>query len=156
MRLYFLRHAHAVPGLDDASRPLSDKGEEQCRQLGRFCRGCDILFDHAFSSPLLRARDTAERVLQVTNEACPIELQVVNALTNEALPGEFQQWLADLPEEGHVLLVGHMPSLAAHARYVLGMERNESLSLPKAGLLCVAMRNEQEGGLKFMVSPKYL
>ena len=156
MRLYFLRHAHAVPGLDDRSRPLSEKGDAQCRQIARFCRQAGIVFDAAFSSPLIRARDTAERVLEITNPSQPIQFKAVNVLLNETLPREFGAWLGRLPDSGHVLLVGHAPSLAEHARHVLGMERETSLTLPKAGLLCVSMREEEQGSLKFMISPKVI
>ena len=47
MRLYFLRHAAALDGMDDALRPLSATGRQQARTLARFLRRSGITFDLA-------------------------------------------------------------------------------------------------------------
>src|SRR2546428_388188 len=36
MNLLLLRHADALPGHDDAARPLSDRGEDEAKRVGRF------------------------------------------------------------------------------------------------------------------------
>ncbi len=156
MRLYFLRHATAVDGADDAQRALSPAGRRQARGLARFLRRRSIVFDLAFTSPLVRARQTLSLVLDITNESNSITPQETAALLNETEPDQFADWLIRLPESGHVLLVGHEPSLSERVRWMLGLERAESLALPKGALACVKTADLRTAELKFLVTPKFL
>ena len=61
----------------------------------------------------------------------------------------------DLPD-GHVLLVGHEPSLSARVRRLLGLERAEALELSKGALACVKTADRRTGSLKFLLTPKSL
>jgi phosphohistidine phosphatase len=59
VRVYVVRHAEAAPGEPDELRRLTPQGREQARRLR------DELatqFDAVLSSPLLRARETAELI----------------------------------------------------------------------------------------------
>jgi phosphohistidine phosphatase len=58
MRVYVVRHAKAEQGEPDELRPLAEKGREQVRKLRAELR--DVRFDVVLSSPLRRARETAE------------------------------------------------------------------------------------------------
>jgi broad specificity phosphatase PhoE len=65
--IYVIRHgqtalnsAHALQGRSDA--PLNATGEEQAREAGRRLAKRGIAFSHVFSSPLVRAVQTAELV----------------------------------------------------------------------------------------------
>lgn len=154
MKLHFLRHAAALDGADDARRPLSDTGRKQARKLGRFLRRGEIVFDSAFTSPLVRARQTAEIVLDITNGPQAVKLHPTDALLNDTEADEFARWLAALPDAGDVLLVGHEPSLSQRVRWLLGVARAESLPLAKGALACVKTSDRRTGELKFLVSPK--
>lgn len=59
MRLVLIRHAEAAPGDPDELRALTPLGHEQARKLGDRLRADGIEPDAIFSSPLLRARETA-------------------------------------------------------------------------------------------------
>lgn len=157
MKLYFLRHAAALDGLDDAKRPLSPTGRRQARKLARFLRRSGIAFDLAFTSPLVRARQTMTIVLDITNEAQPVTAQEVSALLNETDADLFADWLVRLPPDaGHVLLVGHEPSLSARVRRMLGLERAEALVMSKGAVACVKTADKRAGSLKFLLTPKSL
>lgn len=156
MKLYFLRHAAALDGADDAKRPLSPTGRRQARKLARFLRRSGTAFDAAFTSPLVRARQTTSIVLNITNESQPLQMQETAALLNETEPDTFADWLVRLPDAGHILLVGHEPSLSAHVRRMLGLERTESLELSKGAVACVKTADKRTGSLKFLLSPKSL
>ncbi len=157
MKLYFLRHAAALDGVDDARRPLSPTGRRQARKLARFLRRSGIAFDLAFTSPLVRAKQTIAIVLDITNEAQPITAQEVSVLLNEADPDTFTDWLVRLPPDaGHVLLVGHEPSLSARVRRMLGLERTKALELSKGAVACVKTTDKRTGSLKFLLTPKSL
>src|SRR5262249_57350450 len=60
MKLVLVRHAEAAPGSPDELRTLTPEGHEQARQLGRRLRAEGVEPDAVLSSPLLRARETAE------------------------------------------------------------------------------------------------
>ena len=60
MRLFVVRHAEAAPGEPDELRPLTDAGRAAARALGD--RLAEHGLDAVLSSPLLRARVTAEAI----------------------------------------------------------------------------------------------
>jgi len=156
MKLYLLRHADALEGADDQTRPLSDRGRAQCKQIGTFCKHAAIVFDAAYSSPLVRARETAELVLAITNLARPVTVVDSECLLDETSPAAFCEWLDTLPAAKHILVVGHAPSLADRARHLLGISQPEGFKLPKAGLACLTTENRRSASLKFFISPKFL
>ena len=156
MKLYFLRHAEALDGLDDGARPLSDDGRSDARKLGQFLKRSGVEFDGAYASPLVRARETAEIVLQQTGGNRPVRLELVEALTNSTATAAFQSWLAQLPTGRHVLLVGHEPTISERVRRLLGMVRPEALGMAKGALACVETEDRRTGVLKLLVAPKRL
>jgi len=153
MKLYFLRHADALDGVDDAARPLSPQGKNEARAVGRFLKRAGIEFDAAYSSPLVRAKQTAEIVLELCGAA---KLELADALMNETSAARFDAWLKDLPTAKRVLLAGHAPSLAERVRHLLGITMAESLNLPKAGLACLETEDRRRAALKFFITPKLL
>ena len=60
MRLFVVRHAEAAPGDPDELRPLTDAGRAAARALGD--RLAEHELDAVLSSPLLRARETADAI----------------------------------------------------------------------------------------------
>jgi phosphohistidine phosphatase len=156
MKLYFLRHAEALDGTDDAARPLSPHGRKQAACIAEFLGAADVEFDAAYSSPLARARQTAEIVLDVCGGVAPAQLRSADALLNEASPMHFSRWLAELPSAKHILLAGHAPSLAERVRSLLSLSNAQVLKLPKAGLACVETEDCQTCVLRFLITPKVL
>lgn len=60
MRVFLVRHAEAAPGPPDDTRPLTAEGRAAARELGERLRAESL--DAVVSSPLLRARETADAV----------------------------------------------------------------------------------------------
>ncbi|HZO34616.1 MAG TPA: histidine phosphatase family protein [Gaiellaceae bacterium] len=60
MRVFLVRHAEAAPGEPDALRPLTSAGRDAARALGDTLAREQL--DAVVSSPLRRARETAEEV----------------------------------------------------------------------------------------------
>jgi phosphohistidine phosphatase len=61
MRVYLVRHAEAEPGTpDDEQRALTPAGKEQARQLADRLAADGVEPDAILTSPLRRARQTAE------------------------------------------------------------------------------------------------
>src|SRR3954470_21387814 len=66
-RLYFLRHAKAVPadpGLDDFARELTVRGMHDAAAIARYLRKNDMAPELIWASAAARARQTAELVLR--------------------------------------------------------------------------------------------
>jgi phosphohistidine phosphatase len=60
MKVVLVRHAEAAPGDPDELRTLTRAGHEQARLLGERLRTHGVEPDAVLTSPLLRARETAE------------------------------------------------------------------------------------------------
>jgi broad specificity phosphatase PhoE len=76
MDLLFVRHAESegnalglMQGHQDFS--LSERGREQARRLARWLTAQGVGWDHAYASPLARARETAEIVCELTGHPAP-------------------------------------------------------------------------------------
>jgi phosphohistidine phosphatase len=156
MKLYFLRHAEALDGDDDAARPLSPHGREQSAALAKFLSNAGVKFSAACTSPLVRAHQTAEIVLRTMGLAGDVRLQTAKELLNETSATQWSRWLKSLPESKHVLLVGHAPSLSDRVRALLRVVDANALDLPKGALACIGTDERTSGTLKYLITPKSL
>lgn len=76
MELLFIRHGESVANAEgrvagQMDYPLSELGMEQARRLGAWLSAHKLGWDHAYSSPLSRARSTAEIVCRATGRPAP-------------------------------------------------------------------------------------
>jgi len=111
MRLLIVRHAEAVPGDPDELRPLSAAGREQARDLGRRLRDQGLEPDAVVSSPLLRARETAE--------ALGLGVAAVDErLAPGASPSDVRDAASGRGET--VVVVGHQPDCGRAAAELSG------------------------------------
>jgi phosphohistidine phosphatase len=110
--LDLLRHGAALPAArdGDASRRLSPRGRADLERLAVRLTGMGWRPDRAFTSPLLRARDSALIALGGTTPV--VTAEVMDALRPECDPAAVLEALAARGStQGHVLLVGHQPLL---------------------------------------------
>jgi phosphohistidine phosphatase len=156
MNLYFLRHGDAINGMDDASRLLSPEGKRQAAQIGSFLKKAGISMDAIYSSPLIRAAQTAEIVGAALSSHGRVKPQLMDALLNETPQAEFTRWLREIGEVRNCLLVGHMPTLSERAAHLLKMHDPDTLSFPKCGLACIEILNSRNAALRFFVWPGLL
>jgi len=101
MRIFLVRHAQAAPGDPDELRPLTHEGEAAAEELAR--RLAVEQPTAVICSPLLRARQTAEKIA----EAAGLEAEVDERMA----PGATSLTLREAVEErgGTVVAVGHQP-----------------------------------------------
>jgi phosphohistidine phosphatase len=114
MRLLLIRHADAAPGEPDELRPLSPGGRAAARELGKRLAAAGVRPAAILSSPLLRARETAE--------ALAAELDC-DAEEHEALaPGATAEGLraATAGRGETVIAVGHQPDCGQIAEELSG------------------------------------
>lgn len=67
MKIYFIRHGESVDDIEDryggwADFPLTQKGVEQARETGKKLKSKEVAADVIFTSPLVRAKQTAEEI----------------------------------------------------------------------------------------------
>jgi phosphohistidine phosphatase len=134
--LYILRHGIAAqpgtPGLPDDERPLTDKGEKKMRQIARGLRALDLELDCIVTSPLIRARATAEIVARELGMLD--RLEVANVLQTGASAPSVKRWLRDRTEE-RLMIVGHNPTLSdLVSLLVIGSEHPLLCDLKKGGI----------------------
>ena len=69
--IYFARHGETVWNVENkicgmTDSPLTEKGRQQARELGRKVRESGVRIDEILYSPLSRAADTAKAVAEAT------------------------------------------------------------------------------------------
>lgn len=110
--LYIVRHGIAVergtPGIPDDERPLTDKGERRMREVGDALAALDLPIDRIATSPLPRARRTAEILADRLKMAAGVEIAAT--LRAQSTARDIADWLA-LQPEAPLMIVGHNPAL---------------------------------------------
>ena len=116
MLVFLVRHAHSDPGDPDELRALSARGRSESSAVA------ERLAAHAtpprlvLSSPLLRARETAEAIAN----AAAAELRVDERLAPGATVEELRQVLEGA--NGPVAAVGHQPDCSEIAFALTGRD----------------------------------
>jgi len=138
MNLFLLRHGLAVERDEfdfarDEFRPLTPKGKKQLSHVAAAMRALELDFELVLSSPLVRARQTAEII------AAELKLQKRLVFTDELKPGgdakKLVQKIAGLkkvPE--NVLLVGHEPDFSELISLLVTGSHGGGFALKKGGL----------------------
>jgi phosphohistidine phosphatase len=160
MEIYLVRHAIAVergtPGYPNDDRPLTDDGREKMEKAAKGIATLVEDFDLILTSPLSRARETAEIVAHaVVGDA---DVHLTDALLPPAAPVEALALLGKYRDCERVLLTGHEPNMSRLATALLGGDA--SVIEFKKGALCridVAGRAlKNPGTLIYLLPPRVL
>ena len=161
MELVFLRHGLAVDREEwkgeDEARPLTAEGVERTKEVVRGLRALKVCPDVILSSPLLRARQTAEIAKKGLSSGAKVEL--ADELTPSAAPDGLIARLADLTEKPVVLCVGHEPHLSTTISAMVSGKTAASFEVKKAGACCIRFTGIPKAGagtLLWLLPPKIL
>ena len=163
MRLYIVRHAiaapHGIPGIPDDERPLTEEGIKKMRQVAAGLRNLEYIPELILSSPLPRAKQTAEILLEAFGQKS-IGLEILPALAPSGSRRELYLAIASC-ENKHksLMLVGHQPSLGDIAGEIAWGSPGHSLELKKGGacaLELVRTGNPPGGRLISLLTPSIL
>jgi phosphohistidine phosphatase len=152
MLLYLLRHAEAGSATtDDYARVLTRKGREQAARVGKFCHREGLVPEVIFSSPVTRARQTADLVAGGLANIPVVEVPWASCGMD---PQEALAELASARFES-LMLVGHQPDLGTLAAALLGLTNPEALRVRKSLLIGLEMAGGR-GVLQFFLPVKLM
>jgi phosphohistidine phosphatase len=148
-QLWLLRHGEAVPHdtKPDADRELTPRGERQAIAAGEALTRLGIEFAACYTSPKVRARDTARLACRTLN----IEPVEAESLADGFDRDDALELLHAHGADGRVLVVGHEPSFS---QVVLDFTGGR-VDFKKGGV--AAVRAERTGGeLLVLLRPREL
>lgn len=155
MRVFLIRHAHAIDLADDAARPLSAKGRAQVRALAKFLRSTDpgaFAPEEIWHSPLVRSRETAALLAQRLKLVAPLTL--TPGLEPEDDPRAAAKKISGTRKT--IAVVGHEPQLSAVATVLIA---RRVAPVAFAMKKCAVLALEREGThwrVRWHVSPEVI
>jgi phosphohistidine phosphatase len=159
MRLLIIRHAIAVPrgtpDIEDDARPLTPRGRKRFRQAARGLAALVKRPVALLSSPLPRARQTADLAAKAWGKVTVTETTALAGGTFE----ELALALAPFGPRDTVAIVGHEPDLSEVLARLLGTAaHSDRLTFRKGGAALVDVPGPlpEGGSLIWFVPPRVL
>lgn len=159
--LYIMRHGiaeergEAYP--DDGKRPLTADGKKKLREAVGGLVKLGVELDWIVSSPLVRARQTAEIVGEEVGTHTPVDF--CDALSPGGDPKSVLSYLETHSDRRRVLVTGHEPDLSALAARLVGAGSRANLAFKKGGCCLIAFDEfppQSPGQLVWWLTPKVM
>lgn len=151
MFVYLVQHAEAKSEKEDPSRSLSEKGKQDIRKVALCASQYNLKIHKIFHSTKLRARQTAEVLLEHLKPAKGIS--EIDGLAPLDDPNIWAQRLRDIPDD--VILVGHLPHLDKLASLLLCGDKDKNIiSFKMAGIVCLKRMDSETYSLQWMLTPE--
>jgi phosphohistidine phosphatase len=157
--LFILRHGEAGNRMtvveEDSERPLTSEGRIEMQKIAKSLRAVGLQADRIYTSPLKRARETAEiaaRILKIPTLEDWVELKP------DGSKAALYRKLARLEQDSRLILVGHEPYLSSMIGEIIGTSDGR-LSLKKGGLGKVRITSftpRVSGELRWLLTPKII
>ncbi len=157
--LYFIRHGLAEERgdawPDDSKRPLTDEGMSRIRKAARGLARIGVTIEVVLTSPLVRARQTAEQ-LAAGLDPRPSMVNVDSL----APDGSYAAVIADLEKHGRksrIALVGHEPMIGELAARFIGSRH--PIEFRKGAVCRIDLEDLPPAGpgeLRWYLTPKIL
>src|SRR5579875_1260644 len=151
MKCYFLRHGIAAERGEwegsDFDRPLTDEGHARMAREAKAIAKFDLGIELILTSPLVRAKETAE----IVAKALKLHERLGLAFDRIRLEGMLREHRGAKA----LLLVGHEPGMSRTIGELVG---GAAIDLKKGGLARVDLPDggESRGALLWLVPPKIL
>lgn len=159
LELYLVRHGiaaergEAYP--DDSTRPLTTQGIARLRKEGKGLDALGVSLDLIITSPLVRAKQTADVLSESLKGHPPIT--TTDALAPAGTPAAVFQELGRHMRKGRIALVGHEPNLGELAARLIGARH--PLEFKKGGMCRIdftVFPPKGTGQLVWLATPKML
>jgi phosphohistidine phosphatase len=159
--LYLIRHGIAAERgtyKEDGDRPLTEEGHRKTTRVAERLHALGVRFDLILTSPLVRARQTAE-ILRSVGLSDRLEESV-----DLAPDGSLHHWLIWLNQwqasGKRLALVGHQPDLGDWAETLAWGESKQQIVLKKAGVIGLLLPQAKppvgQSQLFWLTPPKFL
>jgi len=155
MELYLLRHGIAADvapdGGGDAARPLTSEGIAKMQESARGLRQLGVELDALLTSPLVRARETAE----IVGQALEVEPRLADALKPGCNLDRLRGLLAEERGAERLMIVGHEPDFSELVATLCG---GGQVRFKKGGLARVDLHLVEAGAatLAWLLTPRVL
>jgi phosphohistidine phosphatase len=160
--VYLFRHAIAeerdpLNGGDDFARALTRRGIERMNRNVQGLSSIGVQLQAIWTSPLIRARQTADLLVPLLDRPC----QVVT--TVDLAPGgdhdTVLSQIARLEGIDAVALVGHEPDMGELGSRLLFESQSYAMTFKKGGVACIEVDESHaslRGILRWMLTPKQM
>lgn len=141
----------------DQDRPLSEEGVLRTREAAMGLRALGVTPSGVYSSPLLRARQTADILSNVLTEG-GTEVEEVEVLSPDVPAVETCKWLERCPGET-IMLVGHLPNVARLSSFLLTGSAETDIEFRKSAACMITFERRLQAGrgrLEWLIQPKAL
>ncbi len=149
MRYYFVRHGIAEDmAASDFDRELTSRGRRRVARSAQVMKRLNLQPARIFSSPRLRARQTAELI----GAALDIPVSIVETLDFGFDLSGIERLTRDMHFDDELMFVGHNPDMSEVVHELTGVD----LSMKKGGMARVDVlgSNARHGELLWLIAPK--
>ena len=149
MKLYFMRHGHAVPGgnMPDPERTLTPEGVLRVKNAAQVLARLKIEPAHIFCSPRVRAVQTGELVA----EALDMSIEITEAVNFGFNKASVESFIVDYGDVD-LMFVGHEPTMSTVISNITGgMVNMKPGSFARVDVMSTLMLR---GDLVWLIAPK--
>ena len=157
--LFILRHGEAGNRMTvvekDSERPLTPEGRTEMQKIAKSLKAIGLQTDRIYTSPLRRARETAEiaaKILEIPT------LEEWDELKPDGSKTGLYRKLARLEQNLRPILVGHEPYLTSMIGEIIGTT-SAKIVLKKGGVAKVRITSFSpriSGELRWLLTPKII
>ncbi len=157
--LFILRHGEAGNRMTvvekDSERPLTPEGRTEMEKIAKSLKAIGLQTDRIYTSPLRRARETAEiaaKILEIPT------LEEWDELKPDGSKTGLYRKLARLEQNPRPILVGHEPYLTSMIGEIIGTT-SAKIVLKKGGVAKVRITSftpRISGELRWLLTPKII
>lgn len=155
MEIILLRHGkaedHGHP-LGDAARALVEKGRAQSRAAARLLKAANLLPEIVLTSPLTRARQTADEFCTQAGMPGPV---VQHWLACGVDPETIAAELRAFTDFKRVAIVGHEPDFSTFLQWSLGA-LGGTIDFKKGAIACLRLTPPSRHGTLLYLAPPRL
>jgi phosphohistidine phosphatase len=163
MELLIIRHAvagdrdtFAKTGKRDELRPITEEGTRKMLRSAQGLRRIIEHVDYLATSPLVRARQTA----QIVADELGMEVdEKTDVLSPDAKPTQFAQWLDGHRDRETIAVVGHEPHLSRLVTWLVSGVDESRVELGKGGACLLTLDGRPRKGcarLRWLLTPRQL
>ncbi len=149
MKLYFVRHGEAEDlAPTDHSRELTERGKDRVAKSAQVLKRLGIAPIVIYSSPRIRAKQTAELIA----DALDMEITITEDVNFGFDANNIKSLVKKFNTNDEIMFVGHNPDMSQIVHKLAGA----SLSMKKGGLARIDVVNHkaQRGDLVWLIAPK--